>query len=52
MPDPEQNRSNPRQFPPLYERIIPIALAILIGAIIVMLLVILAVVIGVFPGPG
>ena len=43
--DAEKSNSTPRQYPPVYERVIPIALAILVGAIALMLCVISYVVI-------
>lgn len=43
--DPETSNSTQRQYPPVYERIIPIALAVLVGAITLMLCVIAYVVI-------
>jgi hypothetical protein len=39
-----------RQYPPLYERAIPIALGIIIVAIVVLLFIIVAVALGLFPG--
>jgi hypothetical protein len=39
-----------RQYPPFYERIVPIALALIALAIIVVLIIILGVVLGLFPG--
>jgi hypothetical protein len=39
-----------RQYPPLYERIIPIALIIIAIAIAILLLITVGVVVGVFPG--
>ena len=39
-----------RQYPPLYERIVPIALALIGLAILVVLVVILGVFLGVLPG--
>ncbi|MEN8097915.1 MAG: hypothetical protein ABFQ89_02460 [Chloroflexota bacterium] len=39
-----------RHYPPLYEKIIPIALTLIASAIIVVLIIIFSVVLGVFPG--
>jgi hypothetical protein len=39
-----------RKYPPLYERVVPIALGIIVLAIVVLLVVVLAVVTGLFPG--
>ncbi len=39
-----------RQYPPLYERIVPIALALIALAIIIVLIIIFGVVLGLFPG--
>ena len=41
-----------RQYPPLYERLVPIALAIIAVIIVVLLLIILSVALGLFPGAG
>ena len=41
-----------RRYPQLYERVIPIALAIIVAAIAVLLLIILAVVLRTIPGAG
>jgi hypothetical protein len=41
-----------RQYPPLYERAVPIALGIVVFAIVTLLLVIFGVVLGLFPGAG
>ena len=38
--DPETNNPTQRQYPPVYERVIPLALAILVGATGLMLCVI------------
>jgi hypothetical protein len=39
-----------RQYPPFYEKMVPIALIVIALAIILVLLVIFAVVLGLFPG--
>lgn len=39
-----------RQYPPFYEKIVPIALALIALAIIIVLLIIFGVVLGLFPG--
>jgi len=41
---------SPRHYPPLYERIVPIALALIGLAIIVVLLIIFGVALGLVPG--
>jgi hypothetical protein len=39
-----------RHYPPLYEKVIPIALGVVVVVIVVLLLVVGAVILGVFPG--
>lgn len=48
----EQNSEHKprRQYPPLYERIVPIALAVIAIAIIIVLIIIFGVALGLFPG--
>jgi hypothetical protein len=41
-----------RHYPPVYEKIIPIALTVIVVAIIVLLIIILSVFVGLFPGAG
>jgi hypothetical protein len=41
-----------RQYPPLYEKVVPIALAIIVAAIFILLLIIVGVALGLFPGAG
>ncbi len=41
-----------RQYPPLYERAVPIALGIVAVAIVTLLLIIFVVALGLFPGAG
>ena len=48
--DSNKSKSSNKQYPRVYEKIIPIALVILVLAIVFMLLVIAAVVLGIFPG--
>ena len=48
----QNDRSPPkRRYPPLYERLVPIALGIVALAIVVLLLVIICVALGFCPGP-
>jgi hypothetical protein len=50
-----ERQSNPpprREYPPLYEKIIPIALGTIVIAIIILLLVIIGVITGLFPWAG
>ncbi len=48
---PDENSSPPkRRYPPVYEKIIPIALGVIVVAIVVLLLVIVGVLAGVLPG--
>jgi hypothetical protein len=46
----DQKKQPTRQYPPLYERVVPIALALIAVAIIIVLIVIIGVVLGLFPG--
>ena len=49
----KDNRTPPkRQYPPLYEKVVPIALGIIAIAIVVLLLIIFGVLLGLFPGAG
>ena len=41
-----------RQYPPFYERFVPIALGIIAVIVVVLLLIIFAVALGLFPGTG
>ena len=41
-----------RQYPPFYERFVPIAMGIIAAIIIVLLLIIFSVALGLFPGTG
>ena len=46
----QKQPANKRQYPPLYEKIIPIALGIIALAILALLVISVAVALGVFPG--
>jgi hypothetical protein len=46
-PEPERPK---RQYPPLYEKLIPIALGVIAVAIIMVLAIALSVLLGLFPG--
>ena len=43
-------KKSTRRYPEIYEKIIPIALVILVGVILLILLIIATVVLGIFPG--
>jgi hypothetical protein len=45
----DKKKSTKRQYPPIYEKVVPIALALIAMAIVVILGIILAVVLGIFP---
>ncbi|MCK5053587.1 MAG: hypothetical protein KAR65_04880 [Anaerolineales bacterium] len=47
-----KSKSPKKQYPRVYEKVIPVALVILVLAMIFLLLVIAAVVLGFFPGSG
>jgi hypothetical protein len=51
-PNDDEQESPRRQYPAFYERMIPIALGIIILAIVFLLIVIFAVALGVFPASG
>ena len=48
----QNDRKGPRkrQYPPVYEKVVPIALGIVVVAIVILLAVIASVVLGFFPG--
>jgi hypothetical protein len=50
MPDTEKEGRPKRQYPPLYEKAIPIALGVIAVAIVVVLVIALSVLLGLFPG--
>ncbi len=52
MNEPKGNPSPKREYPPIYEKIIPIAIGAIVIAIIILLLVILGVITGMFPWAG
>ena len=41
-----------RQYPPFYEKVVPIALVVIVIAIVILLLIILGVALGLFPATG
>jgi hypothetical protein len=45
----DKKKSTQRQYPPLYEKVVPIALVLIGLAIVVILVIILAVAFGIFP---
>ena len=52
MHDHDKHTPPKRQYPPFYEKFVPIALGIIAIIIVVLLLIIFAVVLGLFPGAG
>ena len=52
MSEKKQRTSPKRQYPPLYEKVVPLALGIIVVAIIVLLAIIVSVALGLFPGSG
>jgi hypothetical protein len=50
----DQNDGTPprRQYPPFYEKAVPIALGLIIVAIIVLMVIVVLVALGLFPGTG
>jgi hypothetical protein len=48
-----QNHSpKKRQYPPFWERFVPIAVSIILGIVVILILIILAVAIGLIPNSG
>jgi hypothetical protein len=52
MQDREHKTSPKREYPPIYEKLVPIALLIIVVAIVILLIVVLGVLLGLFPGAG
>jgi len=52
MSDQDNHTPPKRQYPPLYEKLVPIALGIILALIIVLLLIIFGAALGLFPGSG
>jgi len=52
MPDPMKHASQPKKYPPFYEKVVPIALVVIALAIIALIVIALSVVFGVFPNLG
>ena len=50
MSRPQKEPTKKRQYPPLYEKIVPIALVVLALAILALLIISFAVALGLFPG--
>jgi hypothetical protein len=52
MKEPNNRPAPKRQYPPFWERAVPIAVGIIVVVIVVLLLIIFAVALGLFPGSG
>jgi hypothetical protein len=52
MNDKDDRAPPKRQYPPFFEKAVPIALAIIAAAIVILLLIIVGVALGLFPGAG
>ena len=52
MPDKPDRPPPQRRYPPLYEKLVPIALGIIVLIIVALLLIIVGVALGLFPGRG
>jgi hypothetical protein len=50
MSDREAKKPSGRQYPPVYEKIVPIALVLIAIAILVILVIVVSVALGLFPG--
>lgn len=51
MTDPSRKKRS-RQYPPLYEKLVPVALVLIAIVIVILLLIVAGVIFGVFPGIG
>ena len=49
--DPSRKKRS-RQYPPLYEKLVPVALVLIAVVIVILLLIVAGVILGVFPGIG
>ncbi len=52
MDDRDNHSPSQRRYPPFYEKVVPIALGIIVLAVIVLLVIIFGVALGLFPGTG
>lgn len=52
MPDKDPEPAPKREYPPFYEKAVPIAMAVIVVAIVILFLVVLGVLLGLFPGAG
>jgi hypothetical protein len=52
MQDRERKASRKREYPPIYEKVVPVALLLIVVAIVILLVVVLGVLLGLFPGAG
>ncbi len=50
MEDKDNQTHTKRQYPPLYERIVPVVLGVIVIAIVVLLFISVGVALGLFPG--
>ena len=50
MSDQRKQAPEKREYPPVYEKLVPIALGIIAAIIVLLLLIVLAVLLGLFPG--
>jgi hypothetical protein len=50
MSDHEGDSPQKRQYPPFYEKVVPVALGIIVLVIVILVIVILGVALGLFPG--
>jgi hypothetical protein len=52
MDDKDNHTPPQRHYPPFYEKVVPVALGIIVLAIVVLLAIIFGVALGLFPGAG
>ena len=50
MSEEEKTAPSERQYPPIYEKLVPIALVVIVALVIILLLIILGVALGLLPG--
>ena len=50
MPDTDNDKPPKRHYPPFYEKVVPIALGIIVVVVVILLFIILGVALGLLPG--
>ena len=52
MNDKHKHTPPKRQYPPFYEKVVPIAIGVIVVVIVILLVIIVGVALGLFPGTG